>query len=165
MPPFEPESLLVDLQTAIKQHLIADTWFSGIAMFTPDDMTEKGSNEGPSDIEQRIEQSLSSLKQGVCILILFPQISGIASDSPGIYADNIPIFIRVIENPLVNRGSSGIQKTASMVMIRIMRRLQHFSYRECVLVLQTARHVPDESNLVWDVIGKTAVNFPALEVS
>jgi hypothetical protein len=52
-----------------------------------------------------------------------------------------------------------------MVMIRIMRRLQHFTYRECVIVLSDSKHVPDETFLIWDVIGKTAVNFPALEVS
>jgi hypothetical protein len=162
---FEPETLLLDLQQAIKQRLISDTWFSGMDVFTPDDFTESGENQAAADLEQRIEQSLSSLKKGVCILILFPKISGIASDAPGILADNVPLFVRIVENPMVNRASSGLRKTASMVMIRVMRRLQHFAYRECVIVLSDSKHVPDETNLIWDVIGKTAVNFPALEVT
>lgn len=162
---FESETLLVDLQQAIKQRLISDTWFSGIDIFTPDDFTESGENTAAADLEQRIEQSLSSLKKGVCILILFPKISGIATDSPGIMAENVPLYVRIVENPLVNRTTSGLRKSASMVMIRVMRRLQHFTYRDCSIVVSDSRHVPDETNLIWDVIGKTAVNFPALEVN
>ena len=161
---FEIENIVTDLQNAIRSWLTDDTWFSGIDVFTPDDMSAEGTNKTPSDIEQRINQSLGSLK-GVCMIVVLPVFGSVASDSPGIFSDNVPVMVRIIENPLINRGANGTQKTASMIATRVMRRLQHFTYRECVVVIKTAKRIPDENSLIWDVSAQTSLNLPALEIT
>jgi len=161
---FETDSIVTDLQNAVRAHLIADPFFSGIDVYTPDDMSAESMNKTPSDIEQRINQSLGSLK-GVCMIVVLPVFGSVASDCPGIFSDNVPVVIRVIENPLINRGPNGTQKTASMLATRVMRRLQHFTYRECVIVLKTAKRIPDDNSLIWDVSAQTSLNLPVLELT
>jgi len=164
-PTFEPEAMIVDFQAAIRERLLSDTWFSGIDIFTPDDVDQSGkASETPADIEQRIEQSLSALSKGVCVICALPALQGIASDAPGIYAENVPVFVRVVENPQVNRAPDGTRKTYSMVGLRITRRLHHFTYRGCAVVIQRSGAVPDPENLIWDVVARTAFDFPSLEV-
>lgn len=159
---FDVENIVTDLQDAIRTQLTSDPWFSGIDVFTPDDMSAEGTNKTPSDIEQRISQSLGSLK-GVCMIVVLPVFGSVASDSPGIYSDNVPIMIRIVENPLINRSANGTRKTASMIATRVMRRLQHFAYRDCTIVVKTGKRVPDENSLIWDVTAQTALNLPAIE--
>lgn len=164
MPTPDPDSIVADFQAAIKERILSDTWFSGIDIFTPDDMDNSGKeSETPADMEQRIEQSLSSLGKGVCIIVALPALNGIATDAPSIVADNVPVLVRVVENPLVNRGNSGTRKTYSMVGIRITRRLHHYVFRsECSIVVQRSGSVPSPDSLVWDVVAKTSLNIPAL---
>lgn len=164
MPDIDPDAVISDFQAAIKARLLSDTWFSGIDIFTPDDMSNDGKeSETPADIEQRIEQSLSSLGKGICIIVAIPSLQGIASDAPSIVADNVPVMVRTVENPLINRGSSGTRKTYSMVGTRITRRLHHFVFRDdCSLVVQRSGAVPSPDSLVWDVVAKTSLNIPAL---
>ena len=160
---FEPENIITDLQEAIRGQCTSDPWFAGIDIFTPDDVSQEGEARTPSDIEQRIEQSLSPLSKGICIIIVLPVIGSVAPDSPGIYSDSIPLVIRIVENPLVNRGDNGTRKTSSMTAIRIMRRLQHFTYRECLVTIKSAKRVPDENALVWDIQAQTSLNIPELQ--
>lgn len=164
MPDIDPDAVISDFQAAIKTRLLSDTWFSGIDIFTPDDMDNAGKeSETPADIEQRIEQSLSSLGKGVCIIVAVPSLQGIAADAPSIVADNVPVLVRVVENPLINRAPTGTRKTYSMVGLRITRRLHHFVFRdECTLVVQRSGSVPSPDSLVWDVVSKTSLNIPAL---
>jgi hypothetical protein len=162
--PVDPDAIIVDLQAAIKAHLAGDPWFMGIDIFTPDDMDDAGrASETPGDIEQRIEQSLSALGKGVAIIVAVPALRGIAFDSPGVLADNVPVLVRIVENPLVNRGAGGTRKTYSMVGIRVTRRLHHFVFRdETSVVLQRSGAVPNPDNLVWDVVARTSLNLAVL---
>lgn len=161
---FEPESIVADLQDAVRGRLTSDIWFSGIDIFTPDDKNDAaGENQLAADIEQRIEQALSAVSKGVCVIVLLPKLRGFASDSPGVLAENVPLVVRIVEAPLVNRSATGTRKTASVVAMRVMRRLHHFTYRDCALTLQDAGLVPDENNLIWDVIMKTTLDVPVLE--
>lgn len=164
MSDLDPDSVVVDFQADIKARLLSDTWFSGIDIFTPDDMDDSGkTSDAPADIEQRLEQSLSSLGKGICIIVALPGLQGIAFDAPSIVADNVPVLVRVVENPLVNRGAAGTRKTYSMVGLRITRRLHHYVFRdECTVVVQRSGAVPNPDNLVWDVVAKTSLNIPAL---
>lgn len=160
---FEPESIVADLQAAIRDRLVADSWFAGIDVYTPDDTNEAaGEDQVAGDIEQRIEQSLSALDKGLCIVVMLPRLRGFAFDSPGLYADNVPVVVRVVEAPLVNRAATGTRKTASMVALRIARRIHHHTYRDCALVVQDCALVPDENNLIWDVVFRTSLDLPAL---
>jgi len=157
------DGIVTDLQDALRGRILSDPWFSGIDIFTPDDMSADGLNKVPADIEQRITQTLSSVK-GLCIVIALPAYGSVSPDSPGIYSDDVPILVRVIENPQMNRSSRGLKKPAGTVATRIMRRLHHFTYRDCVIVVKSAKRIPDENALIWDVISQTALNLPPLEV-
>lgn len=159
----ESEVIVTDLQAAVRECLTSDSWFTGIDVFTPDDMGQDGENKTPGDIEQRIEQSLSSLKRGICVIVVLPEIGSISPDSRGIYADAVPLVVRIVENPLVNRSANGTRKTASMAAVRVMRKLHHFTYRDCVVAVKSAKRIPDENALIWDVTLQTSLNLPEIE--
>ena len=160
---FAAETIISDLQNAIRGKLAADTYLSGIDIFTPDDVSQDGTNKLPADIEERINQALSSLKKGLCIIVALPVIDSISPDSPGIYADKVPVLIRVVENPQVNRGVNGTNIKRTMATVRIMLRLQHFTYRDCTVIVERAKRVPDNKALIWDIQARTALNIPALD--
>lgn len=159
---FDPEDIVADLQAAIRDHVIADTWFSGIDVYTPDDMADRGDDQAIGDIEQRITQSLSALDKGVCVIVMLPTLQSFASDAPGVLAENVQVRIRIVENALVNRGSNGTRKTCSTVAMRVLRRCHLYTYRDITLTEQSAGLVPDPENVVWDCVYRIALNLPAL---
>lgn len=157
------EGIISDLQDAVRAHLRADTWLSDISVFTPDDLSQDGAAKTPADIEQRIAQALSPMDKGICIIVALPVLASFAPDAPELYSDEVPMLIRIVENPLVNRSTKGTRRTATMTAIRIMRDLHHFAYRGCILRAKSAKRVPDNDALIWDVQFTTAINIPSLE--
>ena len=164
---FDPDAVIVDLQTQIKARLVSDDWFSGIDIFTPDDVDASGKPQAMADIAQRVAQSLASNK-GLCIIVAVPDLVDFQPDSPGIYADQVSVIVRIIEVPTVNRTPIGTFKTVSMVGIRTTRRMHHFTYMDNALTIKRSGIIPtdpEEGKLVWDVVLRTRLELPALTVT
>jgi hypothetical protein len=163
---FEPDTILSDLQDAVRDRIAEDSWFGLIDVHTPSDMTESGSSKTPAVLEQRIEQSLSALKKGACIVVAVPVLSGFSPDAPGVFCDSAVLVCRVIENPLVCRARNGLNKTADQIGMRLTRLLWQFTYRDSAFTPQRSGLVPnqDDSNLVWDLVLKTHLELPPLVI-
>jgi len=160
------DTVLADMQNAVKGRLVADAWYAGMDIFTPDDMDESGKLQVVADIQQRVNQSLSAVSKGVCIIVSAPVLTSFACDAPDLYASDVSLLVRIIESPLVNRGATGTRKTASAIGIHSLRALWHFVYLGCTLIPRRAGLVPSEIKagaLIWDIVYGTKLDLASLE--
>jgi hypothetical protein len=165
---FDVDTVLVELQNAVRTQLTADTWYSGIDIWTPDDVTDDGRPQAVADINQRVLQSLSAVSKGVCILVSAPALANFASNSPDLYADDLAILVRIIEAPVINRGATGTRKVASTIGIHTLRRLWHFVFLGATFVPARAGLVPSDiktGTLVWDIVYKTKLDLVSQSIA
>ena len=95
--------LIKDIQVAVFKRLKDHEYFSNL-----DPLTEE-----IGDLENQIDLALSKI--GISVQVVTPTLNGASENSPGPFFENIPIRIRVTENVLINRSSTGTQKAASDV--------------------------------------------------
>jgi hypothetical protein len=117
--------------------------------------------EQMQDIENEILRAIGPLteqnaKSGVCIIVLTPRARASKPNLPGPYFDNVRIVGRVVENVTVNQSGTGTKKPASQVA----EYLANAWHRKIlsngkVLVVTEISIVPDESNLIYDVLATT----------
>ena len=125
-------------------------------------MTEGGKLQVVADIGQRVNQALSAIKGGACIIVSIPVIASFGSDAPAVYAETVPLLVRIIENPLVNRGANGTKKTVGTIAVHTLRRLWHFTYLGCTFVPRRAELMPSDikaGTLIWDIQYNTKLNL------
>lgn len=161
----DPDSVLTAMQDDVRDHLAADTYYSGIDIFTPDDMTEDGKPQAVADIQQRVLQSLAATSKGICVIVSAPALSVFSTDAPGVYADNLALLVRIVESPTINRGATGTRKTAGQLGMHTLRRLWHHTFLGWTFVPVRAGLVPSDlkaGTMVWDITYRTKLDLSAL---
>lgn len=99
-------SVLKAIQQMVADRLNADAYFVGppaIPVIT----------ENIGDIETAIQQAIAQL--GVCAIVVTPTANAAFPNCFKPYFNDIKIVVRIVENVILNRGPSGIQKPASDV--------------------------------------------------
>ena len=104
-------SILQQLQEDIAARLGANSAFTYVPITVVNPLDE----DEATLIQTRIDEQLSGYitkagKAGLACLVLVPELTARNPDLPGPQLD-AEIIIRVIENPLVNRGADGVQVT------------------------------------------------------
>jgi hypothetical protein len=94
--------------------------------------------EDAGDMDKTIMQKLGTLtgggtsKPGLVIVVLLPKISAAEINVPGPPV-SMEIEIRVIEQPLINRGADGTGIRSSVAALRVLAALQLRSLGHCAL--------------------------------
>jgi hypothetical protein len=109
--------LLAGIQEACAERLRTDGFFTNIEVIT----------ERLGDIEKRINQSLGSIKAGICVIIVTPVANVTSPNLAGPYFGEVKVVVRVIENTIINRSATGTQKPASKVAEIVCARLHNFT--------------------------------------
>jgi hypothetical protein len=115
------------LQTDIASRLEADEYFADIGVTLMRPRAELGFVQ----IQERVDQLINGLvtkagKKGAAVLVLMPLADAPASDAPGPELMHT-ITVRVQELPIVNMGTSGTQKPAEEIALRVLQVLQFFT--------------------------------------
>ena len=147
------ENIFALAQEEIKALLEADAYFVDIPIIAADD----------HELTATIQRSMGVItakatKRGACVVILGP----VANDSLPDTSEsqlNMSIVLRVGENPLVNRGSTGTQKRATTIARRVSRLLKCHSAGSVFKLLAPAKphivpvedpNMPVAFEVVWE---------------
>jgi hypothetical protein len=137
---------LRDVQDSIKAVLTAQPWFAGIDIIT----------EQKGDVLNRIDIALGKL--GLCIVIETltgkPEAMG-----SGAYTLELSVGITITENVIINQGSTGSKKPASMVVAMILCLLSS-SRPLCPAYCTGFTLVNDSAGLlIYQINGKASAGF------
>ena len=136
------------LQDELVLKLKSDAELANIDIFT----------EKTKDIETEIDNSLGSLK-GICMIVITPRLKASKPNVPGPMFDNTTVVVRVIENVMINQDS-GTKMPCLFVAELIATRLHHFTRTDGqACYVDEIVLVPDETNLIYDVICKTIIGL------
>jgi hypothetical protein len=114
-------SVIEQLQGAVYRRLLDDEWLAEVSILTED----KG------DILADVTQALGTFnkrsnKIGACVIVLAPSASMMPGSSPGSPMD-INISVRVLEEPMTNRGARGTGKGVLDIGNWVARLMEGFS--------------------------------------
>jgi hypothetical protein len=145
----ETQGRLWSLQEQVKAKLEADATLSGISIITENQM----------DIEAEIEAAVTTGK-GMCAVVMTPAAASSNPNLPGPHFDDVTVVVRIMENTVLNRGSSGTRKPcshAAELVARCLHRTQ--TDQNKTLLCSGIRLAADPENLVYDVTFKTRVGL------
>lgn len=115
------EDILTQLQKDIAARLRADEYFADIPVVT----------EVDGDVAAKVAQLLGTLsgksgKKGVCAVVMQMLASASQTNAPLLELNALPT-VRILENPLINMGSSGTKKSALSVAVRTLMVMRFFA--------------------------------------
>jgi hypothetical protein len=110
-------------------------------------------------IQSKIDKQLAGLvkkngKAGIAALVLVPEVGAGDVNLPGPQL-RVEVVVRVIENPLVNRGANGARVVAEVAAGEVLELLHHWSPRRGMLFAPPLRQamvqVEVQGKIAWDV--------------
>ena len=120
-------SPLEQLQLFVHGRLANEEYFTDIGLYLMRPRRrEDGTMESVPQIIEQIEMSLKGLtpkggKAGVAVTVFMPVVTVPEADAQGFFAAGV--VLRVQEDPLINMGASGTQKSAESIGIEVIRAL------------------------------------------
>lgn len=157
-------SLLSSLQSDIKTHLAADTFFTPAAPEGGGDadpaITVLAENLG--DIEAQIDEAIGKL--GICAIVLTPEGRQNSPNLPRITFDDIEVRVRIVELVVANRATGGTLQPALLAAEAAAWALHHFnpsSSGGAVMVFKRIARVDSESHLIYDAVFATRAGISA----
>lgn len=148
-------SILQQLQEDIAARLGANSAFTYVPITVVNPLDE----DEATLIQTRIDEQLSGYitkagKAGLACLVLVPELNARNPDLPGPQLD-AEIIIRVIENPLVNRGADGVQVTPEEQAMTVLGLLHLWSPYNYAVFYAAERgalsQVQIKDRIAWDV--------------
>jgi hypothetical protein len=158
--PAEATGNLQAIQNGVSALLQSNEFFLDLPVIT----------EKLQDIEASIQKALGPVtqgatnKSGACVIVITPQCRSTKPNMPGPYFDDVSLIVRAVENVLVNQAKdadgvlleSATGKAASFIAEKIAAALHHQQINQKIIIISDIRQVPDQDNLIYDVIGKTS---------
>jgi hypothetical protein len=113
--------------------------------------------ENVKDVNGEIERALAELTCGVAIIIMTPSAESTHPNIPGPQYDNVMLYVHAVENTLVNRETTGTQKTASYWIEQAAAALhRQTGIQNQILVAGKINLLADEDKLVYRLTVKTS---------
>ncbi len=116
-------------------------------------------HEDDGDIMTQIEVGLA--ETGLNLIVKVPEGDSDSPDAPIVIIDDLMMVVRIWEDPIVNRGSTGTRIPINKATELVMTHLHHKILGNNALVFKRWRQVGSDDGLVRDVYFQTSTAFNA----